>query len=85
MNPALASLLPSSPPIYSATASQPLEKLLRESDKGQELYADSAYIGEPIETLLQKNEISLLKTKTSGGNAVKLAININYYSYLLKF
>jgi len=37
--------------------SQPLEKLLRESDKGQELYADSAYIGDPIETLLQKNEI----------------------------
>jgi len=37
--------------------SQPLEKLLREEDKGQELYADSAYIGEPTDTMLRGNEI----------------------------
>ena len=35
----------------------PLEKLLRENDKGQELYADSAYIGEPIDTMLRGKEI----------------------------
>jgi len=32
--------------------SQPTEKLLREGDKEQELYADSAYIGEPISEML---------------------------------
>jgi len=38
--------------------SQPLEKLIREEDKGQELHADSAYIGGPIEkTLLGKGII----------------------------
>ena len=37
--------------------SQPTEKLLRETDRGQELYADSAYIGEPIDTMLRGNEI----------------------------
>jgi IS5 family transposase len=37
--------------------SQPIEKLLRENDKGQELYADSAYIGEPIDTMLRGKEI----------------------------
>ena len=37
--------------------SQPMEKLLRETDKGQELYADSAYIGEPIDTMLRGKEI----------------------------
>jgi IS5 family transposase len=37
--------------------SQPIEKLLQEEDKGQELYADSAYIGEPIDTLLRGKEI----------------------------
>ena len=36
---------------------QPTEKLLREKDKGQELYADSAYIGEPIDTMLRGKEI----------------------------
>ena len=39
--------------------SQPIEKLLREEDSGQELHADSAYIGEPIEkTLREKGIIS---------------------------
>ena len=38
--------------------SQPLESLLREEDKGQELYADSAYIGEPIDTMLKDKEIT---------------------------
>jgi IS5 family transposase len=37
--------------------SQPTEKLLRENDKGQELYADSAYIGEPIDTMLRGKEM----------------------------
>ena len=37
--------------------SQPTEKLLREHDKGQELYADSAYIGEPIDAMLRGKEI----------------------------
>jgi len=37
--------------------SQPAEKLLREKDRGQELYADSAYIGEPIEKMLRGKEI----------------------------
>ena len=37
--------------------SQPTEKLLREEDKGQALYADSAYIGEPIDTMLRGKEI----------------------------
>ena len=37
--------------------SQPTEKLLRENDKGQELYADSAYIGEPIDSMLRGKEI----------------------------
>ncbi|MDR0294706.1 MAG: hypothetical protein LBH91_00720 [Prevotellaceae bacterium] len=31
--------------------------MLRENDKGQELYADSAYIGEPINTMLRGKEI----------------------------
>ena len=33
--------------------SQPTEKLLMDADRGQELYADSAYIGEPIENILK--------------------------------
>ena len=33
--------------------SQPLENLIREADKGQELHADSAYIGDPIEKILR--------------------------------
>ena len=37
--------------------SQPTEKLLRENDKCQELYADSAYIGEPIDAMLRGKEI----------------------------
>ena len=37
--------------------SQPTEKLLRENDRGQELYADSAYIGEPIDAMLRGKEI----------------------------
>ena len=37
--------------------SQPTEKLLRDEDKGQELYADSAYIGKPIEYMLQEKGI----------------------------
>ena len=37
--------------------SQPTERLLREKDKGQELYADSAYIGEPIDAMLREKEI----------------------------
>jgi len=37
--------------------SQPTEKLLREKDKGQELYADSAYIGEPVDTMLREKGI----------------------------
>jgi IS5 family transposase len=38
--------------------SQPLEALLREEDKGQELYIDSAYAGEPIDTMLKGREIT---------------------------
>ena len=38
--------------------SQPTEKLLRENDRGQELYADSAYTGEPIEKMLRGKEIT---------------------------
>jgi IS5 family transposase len=38
--------------------SQPLENLLRdEEDKGQELYADSAYFGEPINQMLRTKNI----------------------------
>jgi IS5 family transposase len=37
--------------------SQPLEDLVEEKDSGQELHADSAYIGEPIDTLLKEKEI----------------------------
>ena len=37
--------------------SQPAETLLGKEDKGQELYADSAYIGEPIATMLEGREI----------------------------
>jgi len=37
--------------------SQSTEKLLRDTDKGQELYADSAYTGEPIDTMLKENGI----------------------------
>jgi IS5 family transposase len=37
--------------------SQPTEKLLREEDKGQELYADSAYVGEKIEKILKDREM----------------------------
>jgi len=38
--------------------SQPLEKLLREKDKGQELHADSAYIGDPIDKMLKGKGIT---------------------------
>jgi IS5 family transposase len=37
--------------------SQPLEELVEEKDKGQELYADSAYIGEPINGMLNQKGI----------------------------
>jgi len=37
--------------------SQPTEKLLREEDRGQELHADSAYIGEPIDNVLKNRGI----------------------------
>ena len=37
--------------------SQPTEKLLRDEDRGQELHADSAYIGEPIEKTLKEKGI----------------------------
>jgi IS5 family transposase len=37
--------------------SQALEALLEEKDRGQELYADSAYTGKPIENLLKGKEI----------------------------
>jgi IS5 family transposase len=37
--------------------SQPVEELLRDEDKGQALYADSAYVGEPIAGMLRKKEI----------------------------
>jgi IS5 family transposase len=33
--------------------SQPIEKLIRQEDFGQELHADSAYIGKPIEEMLK--------------------------------
>jgi IS5 family transposase len=39
--------------------SQPTEDLLRDEDCGQNLHADSAYIGEPIEKILQKKELYL--------------------------
>jgi IS5 family transposase len=38
--------------------SQPLEALLREEDKGQELHADSAYAGEPIDAILKSKGIT---------------------------
>ncbi|MBP3194977.1 MAG: transposase, partial [Cardiobacteriaceae bacterium] len=34
--------------------SKVLEKLLEKSDRGQKLYADSAYIGQPIKKMLNK-------------------------------
>jgi IS5 family transposase len=37
--------------------SQPTEKLLREDDKEQGLYGDSAYIGEKINTMLRSKQI----------------------------
>jgi IS5 family transposase len=37
--------------------SQPLESLLMEEDSGQELYADSAYIGKSTDTMLKNREI----------------------------
>ena len=37
--------------------SQATEDLLREEDSGQELYADSAYIGEPIDNMLKEKGI----------------------------
>ncbi|MDR2970611.1 MAG: IS5 family transposase [Bacteroidales bacterium] len=37
--------------------SQALEKLVGASDKGQELHADSAYTGEPIDKMLKDREI----------------------------
>jgi IS5 family transposase len=37
--------------------SQPLEDLLREEDGSQELYADSAYTGEPIDNILTTKNI----------------------------
>jgi IS5 family transposase len=37
--------------------SQALEALIEEKDRGQELYADSAYTGKPIENLLKGKEI----------------------------
>ena len=48
---------------YSVTSaevhdSQELETLLREEDKGQELYADSAYIGEPIDRILKDRKMT---------------------------
>ena len=47
---------------YSVTSaevhdSQPVDELLREEDNGQELYADSAYVGEPIENTLKSKGI----------------------------
>jgi IS5 family transposase len=38
--------------------SQPTEKLLREEDKGQDFYADSAYIGKTIDTMLREKGIT---------------------------
>jgi IS5 family transposase len=37
--------------------SQPIEKLLMAEDRGQELHADSAYIGEPIDKILKEKGI----------------------------
>jgi len=37
--------------------SQPTEKLLRAEDRGQELHADSAYIGEPIGKILKEKGV----------------------------
>jgi len=37
--------------------SQALEKLVGEDDSGQELYADSAYVGEKIDAMLQEKNI----------------------------
>jgi IS5 family transposase len=37
--------------------SQPLEQILTEQDKGQPLYADSAYSGEPCNEILVKKEV----------------------------
>ena len=37
--------------------SQPTEKLLREEDRGQELHADSAYIGDKIDNMLKNRGI----------------------------
>jgi IS5 family transposase len=37
--------------------SQPTEQLLREEDRGQEVHADSAYIGDPIDKILKNKEI----------------------------
>jgi len=37
--------------------SQALEKLVSEADSGQELYADSAYIGEPVDKMLRAKGI----------------------------
>jgi IS5 family transposase len=37
--------------------SQALESLLNKKDKGQELYADSAYTGEPHEKTIKKNKL----------------------------
>jgi IS5 family transposase len=37
--------------------SQPVGKLVREEDSGQELHADSAYIGKPIDTMLKEKGI----------------------------
>jgi len=37
--------------------SQPIEKLLSAEDRGQELHADSAYIGEPIDKILKDKGI----------------------------
>ena len=49
--------------------SQPTEKLLREEDKGQVLYADSAYIGEPIDTMLRgKNIVPQIIERAVRGN-----------------
>ena len=48
---------------YSVTTanvhdSQALEELLTEDDKGQDLYADSAYSGEPCKAILEEKEVS---------------------------
>jgi IS5 family transposase len=36
--------------------SQPVERLVTEKDKDQSIFADSAYIGEPIDTMLREKE-----------------------------